>query len=351
MKRLCEAVSCSFAALLLLLACFAAPGLAEMAREAGVKPEALYRGTAQKAITVRAAMDAEAEPLGRIERGAYVRILSYEPQWLEVVVDTKDGGWYTGYAPRASVDEVVTLQQGILPYGTTPSAYTAIMDRDAPLLAAPNADARLLFMLPEGGRIAILSIEDGWAKVIYWRQYAYFYMDAVRELTPVYPVARAGEGDTIAAFITFFTVNSEEMTQNRIVNINQACEYISIEIPPRKQFAFDSVAGPYRVSRGYLQGISYFEGRAVPSLGGGVCQVSSTLYNVLLALPDGMAIEHRRAHGPSGATYLPHGVDAAVGNATLNLIFRNRFSFSVRIEAEATEGLLFISMVKGRENE
>ena len=65
----------------------------------------------------------------------------------------------------------------------------------------------------------------------------------------------------------------------------------------------------YGVKKSYL----LINGTSVPGYGGGTCQVSSTLYNALLQLP-GIEILQRRPHGPDGAKYLPHGVDAAVGS-------------------------------------
>jgi vancomycin resistance protein YoaR len=65
----------------------------------------------------------------------------------------------------------------------------------------------------------------------------------------------------------------------------------------------------------------------------------------LLQLPL-MTILYRRPHGPAGATYLPHGVDAAVGNDSLNLRIRNDYDFPVRVEASAQDGALFMCIWK-----
>lgn len=71
--------------------------------------------------------------------------------------------------------------------------------------------------------------------------------------------------------------------------------------------------GPYNKGKGYLPAGALSDGTTTTSYGGGTCQVSSTLYNALLQLP-GINILYRRAHGENAAPYLPHGVDAAVGN-------------------------------------
>ena len=89
------------------------------------------------------------------------------------------------------------------------------------------------------------------------------------------------------------------------------------------------------------------DGDTVAGYGGGTCQVSTTLYNALLQIPQGIAIVYRRPHGPGGASYAPHGVDAAVGATNLNLIFRNDYPFPITIDCTASNGSLCICIRKG----
>lgn len=340
MKRVI--VFCMVASLALLLVLCQTAMTEEVA---DAMPKARYTGIAQQNVSVRAEMGTDSEILAYISKGDRVSILEYEPYWLKVV-QAKGDGWVVGYVLRHTVSEVSAPKDDGLPYGAMPAEYTAVLAKDALLYASPELEGEALFAMTKGSKVAILSVENGWAKVLYWRQYGYFYLDAIEALTPVYSSDTAQSGDTIAAFITFFSLSEEGLNPNRIINIAQGCEHISIVLTSGKKFSFNDVAGPYRYNRGYLEAISYFEGRAVPSVGGGVCQVSSTLYNVLLLLPEGMEVIYRRAHGPSGATYLPHGVDAAVGSESLDLVFKNRFDFAIRIEASAHDGMLYIAMLK-----
>ena len=50
--------------------------------------------------------------------------------------------------------------------------------------------------------------------------------------------------------------------------------------------------------------------------------------------------------GFGGASYVPHGVDAAVGNEKLDLIFQNDYAFPIHIDASAKDGALFIAIRK-----
>lgn len=331
--------------LLVFLLCLPMQANAATETNTGPMPTALYSGIAKTNLAIRTEMSREASSVGSYAEGERILITGYEPEWLLVVKGTDDS-WVSGYVLRHTVSEIKTIEEGALPYGTTPASYSAVIGNTVPLFSEPNDGSETIGTLTKGTRMAILEIQDGWAKVIHWRQYAYFYLDAATDLTPVYDVASAQSGDLIAAFISFYNQSQEGLNPNRMVNIAQACEYISIEMEPGFEFSFNGIAGPYQLPRGYLYGISYFEGEAVPSVGGGTCQVSSTLYNVLLPLDGGITIVYRRAHGPSGATYLPHGVDAAVGNTTLDLVFRNDYDFTVRIDASSQDGVLYIAMHK-----
>ena len=115
---------------------------------------------------------------------------------------------------------------------------------------------------------------------------------------------------------------------------------------PGEDINYNKSVGPFRASNGYEKAPVLVNGTTTLGHGGGVCQVSSTIYNVLMQLPH-ITILQRRPHGPSGASYLPHGVDAASGGTNLNLRFRNDYDFPIRIEAESQgDGALFMAIYK-----
>lgn len=332
---------------LCLLCLLGAMGRAEEAAGAGEPmPQAKYVGIAQSNLAIRAEPSADAAPVGQLFADEKTYVVDYLPSWLYVVKGDADD-WVAGYVLRHRVYNVKKIEEAadILPYGTTPSAYTAIIAKDTPLYLSPD-DEEHVFLLMKGTRVAILQIEDGWAQVVYLRDYGYFYLDAAEDLTPVYDAASAQSGDTLGAFLSFYNTAATGLNPNRMVNIALACERISIEMEPGFSFSFNGIGGPYQPKYGYLEAPGFVDGRTVPSYGGGTCQVSSTLYNVLLPLGDGITLTFRRAHGPGGASYLPHGVDAAVGNDSLDLCFQNDYPFPVRIDASCQDGVLFIALKK-----
>ncbi|MDR0896642.1 MAG: VanW family protein [Oscillospiraceae bacterium] len=308
-------------------------------------PQAVYMGKARAGLTVRADMHRDAPALGGYRQGQAVYITAYAPEWLTVVIGDEED-FATGYVLRHMVEDIQTLLPGAPPYGTVENAYVARVAEDTLLRAQPDAGAAVLCGLPAGSRVAIQSLENGWAKIPYWRQEGYVYVGALADLTPIYPAETALPGDVLSAFVTFYSEADDALNQSRMGNIIACCGYINQTIPSGMRFDFDGIAAPYSRERGYGEAIAFYDGRTGTGMGGGVCQVSSTLYNALLPLGDGIDILMRRPHGPSGATYLPHGVDAAVGRDTLNLIFRNTYGFAVRIEAEARHGVVYTALVR-----
>ena len=177
---------------------------------------------------------------------------------------------------------------------------------------------------------------DGWAVVNYMRSYGYINLDQLTDLTPVSPTDNPLREDTpIAAYTSYYKMVDTEKNHNRIFNIARGSELISGIYQPGDVFDGNKIMGPYNKGKGYLPAGALSDGTTTTSYGGGTCQVSSTLYNALLQLP-GINILYRRAHGENAAPYLPHGVDAAVGNKTQNLRWRNDYDFPIRVEAHTS---------------
>jgi vancomycin resistance protein YoaR len=131
---------------------------------------------------------------------------------------------------------------------------------------------------------------------------------------------------------------------SRIENLGVASQRFGLyTLAPGDKLDFNAQIGPYNRKSGYLPANVIVKGEVAQGYGGGTCQVSSTLYNVVLQLT-GLTVLRRAPHGPSGISYLPHGVDASSGG--LNFVFRNDYTFPVRIYAHVQDGSLFIAFYK-----
>lgn len=108
---------------------------------------------------------------------------------------------------------------------------------------------------------------------------------------------------------------------NRNNNIKKACAYMNGYIlKPGKEFSFNKVVGQRTAARGFKEATVIAGGQYEQGLGGGICQVSSTLYNAVIKA--GLTASERHPHAfPS--TYLPLGQDATVDYPHLDFKFKN----------------------------
>ena len=308
------------------------------------KPAILYTGRAKISMRMRSLPDADSAAIGSLKEREVMQIFGFDQYWLYCWDD--ECGVY--YVARHNAVEIEPVSSFIPPYGVVRNTFVATTSRETALRVAPNAAADVISTYPANTRLSFWLIEDGWAVVPYRRQVGYMYLGDMTELTPVAPtVDYAQDGDIIAAFTTFYSVARTELNIGRMENIRVGCLYIGKTYQPGEQVSCNTTMGPYTRARGYMPSPVLIDGGTVAGYGGGTCQVSTTLYNVLLQLPSGMTIVYRRPHGPGGASYAPHGVDAAVGNSSLNLVFRNDYSFPITIDCTAQNGSLCICIRKG----
>lgn len=123
--------------------------------------------------------------------------------------------------------------------------------------------------------------------------------------------------------------------ENRNTNLRLVCEILNgLILQPGEEFSFNGAIGQRTEERGFKPAPAYSGNRLIDSIGGGVCQTSTTLYNCVL-LAD-LEVLTRFCHGAK-VNYVPIGLDAAVNWGTTDFAFRNNFNFPIKIEAETTE--------------
>ena len=314
------------------------------AADASGRPRILYTGKTNGTLNMRSEPDRASSSLGVISENKMVDIFGFDQEWL--FCWQEDVGIF--YLLRHYVDYIEPVSADIAPYGVIKNRFVAITSEDTILHISPSEDSEAIDKYPAGTRLSCWMIENGWAVVPYKRVVGYIYVGDLAELTPVAPnVHEAEDGDILAAFTTFYSIAETELNVGRMENLRVGCKYISKTYLPGEAFDFNKIAGPYRRARGYMPSPVLIDGGTVAGYGGGTCQVSTTLYNALLQLYDGITILWRRPHGPGGAKYAPHGVDAAVGATNLNLEFRNDYNFPITVDCSVLNGALCILIRKG----
>lgn len=137
--------------------------------------------------------------------------------------------------------------------------------------------------------------------------------------------------------ISSFSTKYDASNRNRSTNLEIAARKINGKVlMPGEEFSFNKVVGKRTVEEGYKDAKIYADGGVVDGLAGGICQISSTLYNsVLLA---NLQITERRNHSFT-TSYLPAGKDATVVWGTTDFRFINSRSYPIKIEAKVSNGI------------
>lgn len=110
-------------------------------------------------------------------------------------------------------------------------------------------------------------------------------------------------------------------------------------IGAEKVFSQNNTIGPYTKVRGYSKGPTYNGTHLTTTIGGGVCKIASTLYNV--SVKSNMQIVERHAHCMP-VSYVPYGQDATVYYGNLDFKFRNTTNSYILIWAQAIDRALYI---------
>jgi vancomycin resistance protein YoaR len=174
----------------------------------------------------------------------------------------------------------------------------------------------------------------------------YFIPHSHRELTLVVredlPQITAAELGKIDGRISTYTTRYNPSDVNRAVNLRLAARALDgAVVPAGGVFSYNTVVGPRTEARGYRVAKIFQKGEILDGIGGGICQVSTTLYNA--ALEGRMRIVERAPHSRP-VTYAPPGRDATVAYGGVDFRFRNTTGAPILIQTSARAGVLTVDI-------
>ena len=151
----------------------------------------------------------------------------------------------------------------------------------------------------------------------------------------------------VTRVLSSFETDFSKKPRSRIPNITTAARYLNgVIIGPGQIFSFNHVVGPRTEERGFRNAPVIVADELEPGLGGGVCQVASTLFAA--AMLGGLDIVERRSHSrPSG--YAPLGLDATVIYPEVDLRLRNSYDTPLMLHAFLPNGRVLRVELLGRD--
>lgn len=142
----------------------------------------------------------------------------------------------------------------------------------------------------------------------------------------------------INALISSFSTNYSSSSYERANNIELATKTINGTIlMPGDTFSFDKIVGERTQERGYKRAGVIIGNKVEAGFGGGICQVSSTLYNAMLRANIDPT---ERAHHTLPSSYVPLGLDATIDYGNIDYKFVNTLKYPIYIEGSACNGNL-----------
>lgn len=137
--------------------------------------------------------------------------------------------------------------------------------------------------------------------------------------------------------ISSFTTRYDASNVNRSQNLAIATSKINgTVLMPGEEFSFNQVVGKRTIEEGYKDAKIYQDGKVVDGLAGGICQISSTLYNAVVQA--NLEIVERRNHSFT-TSYVKAGRDATVVYGVIDFKFKNTRTYPIKIEGSVNSGI------------
>lgn len=300
--------------------------------------EAVYSAMADVNLSIRRDKDENSRLMGTVYKGEYVDVMSTDGKWAHVRKDDAEGyvradhlRYYKRYDPYGP----------LLP-GAVWYPYAAHALQDTVILDAETGER--LRTVTKGSIMAVSALDEAMTVTLpYDRITGRIQATGNLEFEPVVMWPEAENGDLIAVFSTYYDPAQTTQAQiGRLHNIMQGVQRLSdVIVPSGEKFYFNDYCAPYTAGNGYMEGpiINYVSSDKL-GYGGGICQVSTTLYNAILQIP--IEVIKQQVHSSYGIEYAPLDFDAAVGNGNIDLRLRNTLPYDVRFALQAVDGVLTV---------
>lgn len=304
---------------LLLALCVCACALAETV------PSAVYRARLAKETRLRSQPDSTAGTLATIGKGKSVEVLVWNEDWCLC-----DWNGQTGYLPTSRLYEYWRLGDAPLPQFEPMTGYATVTEpcfaRTEPYSGNTFEKGFVVAVLDDTGAMPMRRNDTHLPEGCF--TFTPFADPSSPDLRP---------GDVLYAYTTFYNdrVGAPKAKERRH-NIELSVERVTGRIlAPGESLSFNAVCGPYRRGNGYVNAPNIsLDGYGV---GGGVCQVSTTIFNAVLGIP--LQLDDWEVHQVSGVKYVPVNYDACVSSSQ-DFAFTNNLPYPLMLTVLTQNGAL-----------
>lgn len=197
----------------------------------------------------------------------------------------------------------------------------------------PSTSSKILASIPFGETFKVFEQTGAWFRAEYqgmsgfvnWKYFSFVEEEIIEDSILI--------GNSIIQY---------KSSENRDINISLACTTINgIVLQPGEEFRWSKIVGQASAEKGYLPAPVIINRKSATGYGGGVCQVSTTLYNALLDTSISPTEHHRHSIGSAYAKN-----DATVAYGSKDFAFINTYDFPIRIEASSYYSVVFVNLYR-----
>lgn len=167
------------------------------------------------------------------------------------------------------------------------------------------------------------------------------YTIPLKVLTPQVTTNDLGT-EAFPNLLSTFSTTYSTSNVNRSTNIYIAAKKINgIVIMPGETFSYNQTVGKRTAAAGFKEAAVYAGGKVTTDIGGGICQVSSTLYNAVLLANLEIVERENHAFNPG---YVKAGTDATVSWGYIDFRFKNTRNYPIKVVCSATNGTVLFNL-------
>ena len=164
------------------------------------------------------------------------------------------------------------------------------------------------------------------------------HTDIKLNIEVVKPEVSTADVESINSLLAEYTTSFSPNNTNRVTNIYLSAQKTSdVLLMPGEEFSYNDLTGKRIASNGYKDAPVIINGKLEQDVGGGVCQVSSTLFNSVMY--SGLDITWRRNHSLK-SSYVPIGQDAMVTDGGSDFRFKNPYNHPIYIKNVLSNGTI-----------
>lgn len=292
-------------------------------------------------LNVRSEATSDSKSIGKLYLNDSVQIIETLGEWHKIYYNDTFGYVHSSYIYEEPIviyyDDVSSSE---LKNNNIPNLrvrYVGYLSESA--AAYPLKSSTRNCYIP-AGPIAIFSIQGDYAIIAKARQLLRVGVKYFDVITPLDINADACNEPPIAAYTTFFSRSNT----NRVTNIKLGAYAMRTTLAPGEEYSFNRIVGKRSPEKGYQLANAFKGQEVIQDYGGGVCQLSSTLY-AAIRLDPCFEITQRYTHSME-VDYLPVGMDATVNWNNRDIRFINNYPFNVYVNAYVNNGMLTITLHK-----